>query len=458
MQLDRIQRVALARLLSDLIEADFVVDEREMAFFERIVGTAEYGLTDAVLAEAKRMSLSQAVGVLSALDEEQRSGVTGVLSDMSLADGQCVPLEALLILAVGYALTGRARMLSVPADEWNIEDLTVIYVDPAETSAPSRQMQRMYGSVDLRFRSLGFDFVYVPRIAGDFRRMGQDYLQKVVRYMLPGVSPEEVVRIGRRLCEMTTSRFCRDLLCRKIRTDFRSLGPSFLFKLGDSDWVDTRDGVFASRTRISNFLLLPVCTDLYGVVDSFCSAFGRMVSSGVTPAVRPSGCKFVNRGFHRTLFEVTAFGYEHHTCRLVIDYASSCPSVRFESADEDGVRYPLHFSPQEQTLYTLVVCSSLYGRGLDWREQMPQASKQRLVAVYNRLYGMLRQGLTVHDYKDRSLVFRIRRKLQALQSVSNIDMFLPVHHKCGRESLLSVPLTEEYVTVRGFDPAALFTV
>lgn len=35
--LERIQRIALARILSDLIEADFIVEEREMDFFEKII-------------------------------------------------------------------------------------------------------------------------------------------------------------------------------------------------------------------------------------------------------------------------------------------------------------------------------------------------------------------------------------------------------------------------------------
>lgn len=33
--LERIQRIALARILSDLIEADFIVEEREMDFLKR---------------------------------------------------------------------------------------------------------------------------------------------------------------------------------------------------------------------------------------------------------------------------------------------------------------------------------------------------------------------------------------------------------------------------------------
>ena len=34
--LERIQRIALARILSDLIEADFIVEEDEMESFDKI--------------------------------------------------------------------------------------------------------------------------------------------------------------------------------------------------------------------------------------------------------------------------------------------------------------------------------------------------------------------------------------------------------------------------------------
>lgn len=51
-QLDRTQKIAFARIISDLIEADFIVEEREMDFFEDIISKNGLNITEPMLVEA----------------------------------------------------------------------------------------------------------------------------------------------------------------------------------------------------------------------------------------------------------------------------------------------------------------------------------------------------------------------------------------------------------------------
>ena len=50
--LERVQRIALARILSDLIEADFIVEEKEMDFFEDTISKDGFNISESMLEEA----------------------------------------------------------------------------------------------------------------------------------------------------------------------------------------------------------------------------------------------------------------------------------------------------------------------------------------------------------------------------------------------------------------------
>ena len=73
--LERIQRIALARILSDLIEADFIVEEREMDFFEKIISKDGFNISKAMLVEAKKIDFAKALSILKELDEKGRARI-----------------------------------------------------------------------------------------------------------------------------------------------------------------------------------------------------------------------------------------------------------------------------------------------------------------------------------------------------------------------------------------------
>ena len=51
---ERDHRIAIARIVTDLIEADFVVESSEMDYFERIISKEELNITKAMLMQALR--------------------------------------------------------------------------------------------------------------------------------------------------------------------------------------------------------------------------------------------------------------------------------------------------------------------------------------------------------------------------------------------------------------------
>lgn len=61
MTFEREERVAFARIISDLIEADFIVEEDEMESFDKIKDEKDFKITIDMLSEAKTKTFAEAV-------------------------------------------------------------------------------------------------------------------------------------------------------------------------------------------------------------------------------------------------------------------------------------------------------------------------------------------------------------------------------------------------------------
>ena len=97
LQKDRLQRIAFARILSDLIEADSIIEDDEMRFLEDL--NERFRISREMLAEARKKNFAWALNTLKYLSDEQKSEIRQVLKDLSISDGTCVPNEALQIMA-----------------------------------------------------------------------------------------------------------------------------------------------------------------------------------------------------------------------------------------------------------------------------------------------------------------------------------------------------------------------
>lgn len=159
--LERIQRIALARILSDLIEADFIVEEREMDFFEKIISKDGFNISKSMLIEAKKIDFAKALSILKELDEKGRARIVESLKKLSLSDGMCVPLEAILIYSVISALTEQGRVYSVPSDGIRIDNMTAIYVENSNGTETNSAIEENYHVLCQSLEQAGLEFVYI---------------------------------------------------------------------------------------------------------------------------------------------------------------------------------------------------------------------------------------------------------------------------------------------------------
>ena len=442
--LNREDKIAFARVITDLIEADFVVEADEMQFFENIISKEGFSISDAMLVEAKKMDFAKALSILKALDENSRRMVVDTLKQLSMSDGVCVPLEAILIFAVEQVLMNDATVHSIPHSGINIDNLKVIYIENEETLI-GKQIETKLSSIVSELKLVGFDFVYIPRLIKDFGRMEHDYLKKVVKYMIPSISEERVTAICENLRGLTTSRFCRDLLYKKLGMNLIDCKPSLLIKINDSDIVDRYESEAIERTRYSNFLQLELKGDIIDEIHSIIETYHSMISCSITVESKPRTPKFIYTGFHRSLFDLIAFGRELKEFRLVFKVSEHKANVYFESIDSDKEQVCLKLNPQEAALYYMIVQKSLSENGLDWREHIPEREKKQILAEYNKIYSRIGKANSVTEYKDRTQVHHIKNRIRTLRNVANIEMFIPEHYKSGNDSYYQIKANAKFV-------------
>lgn len=444
---EREHKIAFARVITDLIEADFVVEADEMQFFERIISKDGFSISEAMLAEAKKMDFARALSILKNLDTDSRKLVVDTLKQLSMSDGVCVPLEAILIFAVEQVLMFDATVHSIPQSGINIENLKVIYIENEET-AIGEEIESKLTAIVSELKLVGFDFVYIPRLIQDFSRMEHDYLRKVVKYMIPSISDDRVSLICDNLRGLTTSRFCRDLLYKKLGMNLIDCKPSLLIKINDSDIVDRYDTESVDRIRYSNFLQIELKDDIIESIHSLAETYHSMISCSITVESKPRTPKFIYTGFHRSLFDLIAFGRELQEYKLVFEVFEHKAIIYFESIEDNHERIYLKLNPQEAALYYMIIKKSLDGNGLDWREHIPEKVKKEILSEYNLVYGHIGKANSVAEYKDRTQVHHIKNKIRALHSIANVSMFVPEHCKSGNESFYKIKANQKFVELK----------
>lgn len=468
MTFEREERIAFARVVSDLIEADFIVKEKEIETFDKIRSEKDFNITISMLSEAKKKTFAEAVSTLQGMkDENKKQLIKDKLGEIALSDGSCAPSEALQIMAVNHALDNKGQVLSMPASNSILENMKVLYIENENGAKEDEYIRSNYRAICNEFKMTGFDFVYIPQIADDYKHICGKYLNKVIKYMMPSIADSKVEKIQHDLCSMTTAQFCHKLLFRQIGINTFYSGPSFLFKISESSVADRNGMDDMERVIFSNYLLLPLNlqdnTDgnkmdrtILDNVSQLTDNYRSMVSNNIIIENQPSSNNFFYHGFHRSLFDLVAYAKERENYKIVINLNNRSNPVVLRPVDakpdnvlECDKDLVVDLTPQPYTLYILMICMSFSGTNLDWTDYTSKSEERSaILKQYNAIYYRLSKGNSSMDYRDKSHVSRIKRALNAHKNiVANIDMFVPAKISANNKTYYTVPTSSDFVYV-----------
>lgn len=101
------QRIAISRVISDMIKADNIIEETEIQDMKQLM--SDYSLTRQDMEAAQNIKLSDAIPVLRVLPQKVREEFVNKIYGIAQSDNVCVPREALLLIALKYCLLDEGK-------------------------------------------------------------------------------------------------------------------------------------------------------------------------------------------------------------------------------------------------------------------------------------------------------------------------------------------------------------
>ena len=211
-------KAAVVRVIHDLILADGILDTREMELLSTLY--AEYGAKPVDVLSADECTLAEALSILSEADPALRHKLLTDCLRLSMSDNICAREEAMLLLALRSSLTlnltGHDGVISVRGSQRiQLENFQVLYVESEYDEEVNASISEQFREISTELRLAGFDFVYLPQIASNYRDMSDDELLKLGHFLYPQVNDERLRTLILQLRDLSTARFCREQLPRR---------------------------------------------------------------------------------------------------------------------------------------------------------------------------------------------------------------------------------------------------
>jgi hypothetical protein len=317
------QKIAIARLISDLIKSDDVICKEEIELYNQIV--CSFDISQDELHEAQFVSQAEAVAYIRHMVPNEQKKIFTILKKAAYSDNSCVAREALLLLTLSLMLNNqddKYHLFSAPIKGWQSADKYVVYLENDYIPAINEEILRQYDTIANLLHLWKFEFIYIPKIAQSFREMDRTYLCDIIRYMNPRLSSEMQNNLYERLTNFTTESFTRDYLAHTSQQNyFYDIEPSLLINVGMSHLPAANQG--QQDTCFINFLTIrlddePDC--VLNEVRRFLDAYETYITDPEYHRPKRGKILFRYHGFYKQLFDFLA---RHHTNgednRILID-------------------------------------------------------------------------------------------------------------------------------------------
>jgi hypothetical protein len=230
------QKIAIARIISDLIKSDTIICCEEIEAYNKLLNY--FNIYDSEIFEAQYISLSDALAIVKNMSDDEKQCLLRLLKGAAYSDHICVAQEALLLLAIAYIINDKDDkfwLFSSDFKERNLAEKYVIYIESDYMPVINDEICQSYEAISNMLRLWNFEFIYIPKLSQSFRDLDQSYLYDILRYMNPRLSVELFADLYKRLTTFTTESFACDYLANVCKTDlFYDVQPSLLINIGTS--------------------------------------------------------------------------------------------------------------------------------------------------------------------------------------------------------------------------------
>ncbi len=229
-------KIAVAKVLSDLIQSDGIVNQGEIDFLRQSFDKLK--IDGSHLKKSNSITLSNAVSVLRKSGGKEKKEILKAIQQLSGADGEIDPNEALLVAALTLAIEIpfaaaqglRAELVSIPNSSFDLHD-AVLYVEPSYNRKINYAITQEYLAICQQMEFRGKQLFYLPLVMKELNGKRHTFKQ-MLRYIEPLLSDEQVHLILHDLKRFDTRTLSKEIFLNQLDSrEFQLEGPAFLFKI-----------------------------------------------------------------------------------------------------------------------------------------------------------------------------------------------------------------------------------
>ena len=321
-------KTALAKVLSDLVQCDGIVNQGEIDFLQRVYEA--FGITASSRKKATALSLSEAVSILKTLANREKIAVLRLFQALSLSDDALDPNESLLVTALLLSINIelpetqgiKALFVSIPNLNFDTHN-AVLYVEARYDKAVNDSILHDYDTICKLLYDAGREFFYLPVVLRNLGSKRSTFLH-ALNYMEPTLSDEQLERIDNSIDLMDSAFLSKEIFLNYLDTNGLSINnPAFFFRVGDKNTGHQQD-----------FLILEIDNDPLATLKHFFELKNNIVSLN-PEGLKPNDELFLQKltsvsheaekdalnytGFHKILIDtVLKYTGSHEASRLYV--------------------------------------------------------------------------------------------------------------------------------------------
>ena len=456
------QKIAIARLISDLIKSDDVICKEEIALYNHIV--CSFDISQDELHEAQFVSQAEAVSYIKKMVPNEQKKIYSILHKAAYSDNSCVAREALLLLTLSLTLNdtkNKYQLLSSNIKGWQHLDKYVVYIESDYMPAINEEILQQYDTIANLLHLWKFEFIYIPKISQSLCEMDRSYLCDIIRYMNPRLSTEMLNNLYEHLTNFTTEHFTQDYLATSTHHNvFYDIEPSLFINVGISN-VQTLN-VMQQDTTWVNFLTIrledePNC--VLNEVRRFLDQYETFITEPEYHRPKRGKGLFRYHGFYKQLFDFLA---RQHSNKEEMNILIDIPARRIWMR---GVEMAM--SATQLATYVFILhqtCCTHHGGLIKAGQHHPLSEKdiQRLGQAYRAICNLFRDTPIAceHSYIDdvpniRGYIARIRTMIENQIDTQDMDYYYP--KDSADKSMYRVAINPCFVKIRHAGGECLFT-
>lgn len=461
------QRIALARIVYDLIMADKIIDDEEVVKFAKLFGEENNRI---LFHQAQELTFAKAIKLLTQPSDDnndnevirkvhadqrrrQSEKAANIVSETASSDGFCAPAEAILLLAIDYFLKkNNATYTKYDIQSFKLTDIFigkrfVLYVDN-NASSKSLEVEQNYDLIVNLLASIGFQFIYIPKIVEQYKKKGLEMFKAMSMYIFPDIPEDKVEDVYNNIMQMDTKSFVKDYLNEKLGFDIICARPSLMVMLGRSSVIgkNISDKGLVYETN-ANFLKINIGEEkVVNVVGDLIHDFNKFVTFNFHIDFNPAKDKLLYHGIHKAFFRMVALA-KNNPQQYNINISTNLHAVFIND-------YKLPLAKGKTAIYIMILCRSFFGdkKGLPMKKvfkTLEVEDQERLQTQYEWICAHLSNNQEVTQLSPLypNVVNRISEIRNAIEDVVGSRLIGEI--QIGTGDYITTIVSPDRVTVNG---------